>query len=383
MSCFLDVIREPGWLRTVHEDVNPRQSLLAPRQSFGAGLFRIPHQTVEAADPAAFVAGARGFVGNSLMGDDHFGRGAVRFKTHYDALCRSFLGFQFPGVGQPMRWFDGFEGSRDPNHLAVGKLVGNAVGTATRKSISAAGHATPFAPPVREQRGLRPAANSLSRGALIRRRTTSVAGSSVHHCRDHLLPRSGPVPRVSPSRSRGNLPASARLPATAPIEERIGARDRRWYATPAVRLPAPEDAWTPPRASSLWAWPILLPSPVRSPIASATPAASGQTGHEESHRGDPRWSAPGPGSQRHVPPLCLYMKPFGVILQALETSNKKGDRKSLRRQIITACALTVAAVALGPSPAIADANPEILSDEEAIASGTGFQGQAPAGATRR
>ncbi len=38
----------------------------------------------------------------------------------------------------------------------------------------------------------------------------------------------------------------------------------------------------------------------------------------------------------------------------------------LRRQIITAGALTVAAVALGPSPAIADANLEILNDEEAI-----------------
>ena len=38
----------------------------------------------------------------------------------------------------------------------------------------------------------------------------------------------------------------------------------------------------------------------------------------------------------------------------------------LRRQIITAGALAVAAVALGPAPAIADANPEILSDEEAI-----------------
>jgi activator of HSP90 ATPase len=38
----------------------------------------------------------------------------------------------------------------------------------------------------------------------------------------------------------------------------------------------------------------------------------------------------------------------------------------LRRQIITAGALAVAAVALRPSPAIADANAEILNDEEAI-----------------
>ena len=38
----------------------------------------------------------------------------------------------------------------------------------------------------------------------------------------------------------------------------------------------------------------------------------------------------------------------------------------LRRQIITAGVLTVAAMALGSSPAIADANTEILNDEEAI-----------------
>jgi activator of HSP90 ATPase len=38
----------------------------------------------------------------------------------------------------------------------------------------------------------------------------------------------------------------------------------------------------------------------------------------------------------------------------------------LRRQIITAGVLTVAAAALGSSPAIADANLEILNDEEAI-----------------
>jgi len=68
-----------------------------------------------------------------------------------------------------------------------------------------------------------------------------------------------------------------------------------------------------------------------------------------------------------------FMKPFGVILQAVEVPRTGGATMSAsmphrlnRRQVITAGTFMMTGVAARPSSALAEPNAEISRDEESI-----------------
>src|ERR1700685_1170602 len=126
--------------------------------------FRVPHQTVEASGPTVLVARARGLIGNSLMRDDHFGCGAMRFKAYRHALHRSASRLQFPSVCQAMRRIDYFENSHDPNHRPISKPVRYAVGTAHPQITLRRGTGDALrAPPTHQEFGLSPGGEELRR----------------------------------------------------------------------------------------------------------------------------------------------------------------------------------------------------------------------------
>src|ERR1700688_4191226 len=92
--------------------------------------FQVICQTIEAADPALLVHIAKGLVGNEFVRDDDFRFVAALLKLHGDALKSVGLRFELPGVAQFARGFDALERSGDPQNLAVGKLMGDAIAPA-------------------------------------------------------------------------------------------------------------------------------------------------------------------------------------------------------------------------------------------------------------
>ena len=101
------------------------RGLTVPAEKYG--------KSVKAPKPSLLVNVAYRDAGNAFVRDSHFGVGPARLERHAHPFGRPGSGAETPAIDQTLRWFDHLELTRDPHHVAVGKLVRDAVATTHRE----------------------------------------------------------------------------------------------------------------------------------------------------------------------------------------------------------------------------------------------------------